>query len=103
MERTLTDLGCPACRGPIWELRTGNIIEFRCRVGHAYSPENFEFEQENSTENALWSAVVALEERSDLARRRAERSEPDAAQSWLREAERKRKYAQIIRDMLGEA
>src|SRR5262249_53965069 len=40
MEPKLTDLTCPDCRGTIWEVPRGNGNEFRCRVGHAYSPKS---------------------------------------------------------------
>jgi two-component system chemotaxis response regulator CheB len=38
IERILSTLTCPECRGQIWEERQGTIVEFRCQVGHAYSP-----------------------------------------------------------------
>lgn len=41
LERNLVDLTCPECRGPVWEERQGRIVEYRCRVGHAYSPLAF--------------------------------------------------------------
>jgi two-component system chemotaxis response regulator CheB len=38
LEKTFPGLTCPECRGPLWEQRQGTIVEYHCRVGHAYSP-----------------------------------------------------------------
>jgi hypothetical protein len=34
----LIEGACPECRGPLTEVRDGDIVEFRCLVGHRYSP-----------------------------------------------------------------
>ena len=28
---------CPECGGVLWELKNGELMRFRCRVGHAYT------------------------------------------------------------------
>ena len=66
-------LNCPECGGSLWERVDGELLRFRCRVGHAYSPESLFSHQQESLEGALWAAVVALQERGDLAMRLAER------------------------------
>jgi len=30
---------CPDCGGVLWELKDGELLRFRCRVGHAYTSE----------------------------------------------------------------
>src|SRR5262249_36988875 len=30
---------CPECNGTSWELQEGDLLHFRCRVGHAYSED----------------------------------------------------------------
>lgn len=68
-EKTFSGLTCPECRGPIWEERQGNIVEYRCRVGHAYSPLAMAQEHEEAVERTLWSTLVALEEAADITER----------------------------------
>jgi two-component system, chemotaxis family, protein-glutamate methylesterase/glutaminase len=65
---------CPECNGALWELRDGNVLRFRCRVGHAYSSATLLDEQAATLETALWTAFRALEERAALARRLLERA-----------------------------
>jgi two-component system chemotaxis response regulator CheB len=63
---------CPACRGVLFERKDGDFFRYRCRTGHAYSPLSLEAAQSISTEEALWSAVRALEERAAASRRLGE-------------------------------
>lgn len=66
-----TGLTCPECGGAIWELPEGSLLNYRCHVGHTFSVESLLAEQSHALENALWSAVRALEERATLLRRMA--------------------------------
>jgi len=65
---------CPECGGVLWELKDGELIRFRCRVGHAYTSETLTTEQALTVEHALWSALRALEEHAAVRRRMAERA-----------------------------
>ena len=65
---------CPDCNGALWEIREGQLVRYRCHVGHQYSPERLEAGQSDAVEGALWSAVRALEEQADLRQRMAERA-----------------------------
>jgi len=44
------------------------VREYRCLVGHAYSPPTVLEAHSEAQEKALWAAVVALEEAANLAR-----------------------------------
>ena len=68
-EGDLTGLTCPECNGALWEHVDGNIVTYRCRVGHAFSSEHLDEAQANSVEDALWMAVRALEEQASLLNR----------------------------------
>jgi two-component system chemotaxis response regulator CheB len=95
---------CPECNGTLFELRNGDMVRYRCRVGHAFSPDSLAAEQTRSIDEALWTAFRALEERAGLARRMAarmrERGFPAIAQrhdEQVREAEH---HAQVLREVL---
>ena len=60
---------CPACGGVLSQLENDDVVRFRCRTGHAYSPLALFTEQEAKLETALWMALRALVERADLSAR----------------------------------
>ncbi len=97
--------GCPECGGVLWEVEDGEALRFRCRVGHAYSAEGVLEAEGTALEQALWSALRALHERSQLAARLAERTRGRGA---TRSAERfedlareAREQAELIRRVLA--
>ena len=69
LEKHFSGLTCPECRGPLTEERQGRIVEYRCRVGHAYAPLALVEEHREAVERTLWATLVALEEAADIAER----------------------------------
>jgi two-component system chemotaxis response regulator CheB len=94
-----TRLTCPDCHGPIERFRFGPITEYKCRVGHAYSPENMLAAHEDAEERALWSAIESLEEGADLAEETLIR-EALNGNGYKADATTKRKLAKAIRTAL---
>jgi two-component system chemotaxis response regulator CheB len=64
---------CPECNGSLWEIKEGDVVHYRCRVGHTYVEDAMVIEQGSAVEAALWSALEALEERAEFLRRIAAR------------------------------
>jgi two-component system, chemotaxis family, protein-glutamate methylesterase/glutaminase len=92
-----THLTCPDCHGPIDRFRFGDLTEFRCRVGHAFSQKGMLAAHEESEERALWSAVEQLEEGADLY---AELGGNAANGGRIGSAAAKKKLAKTIREAI---
>ncbi len=41
---------CPDCKGPLWELKDGDVVRLRCRMGHTFTQEALEHEARNQAE-----------------------------------------------------
>jgi two-component system chemotaxis response regulator CheB len=79
----LTPFTCPDCGGTLWLHDEHGVRRYRCRVGHAFSAEGLLLGKREALESALWAAVVALRERSDLSRRIVKRLEATGRRSQL--------------------
>jgi two-component system chemotaxis response regulator CheB len=103
-----SDLTCPECGGSLRESRVEDVVHFRCRTGHAYSPETLLAKQHDVIEAALWAAVRSLQENADLARRmerrlsQSHRLSPAAEQRYERRAEEAERHAEVLRRLLVE-
>ena len=97
-----TSFVCPECNGPLWETKAGPSLQFRCHVGHAYSPDSLLADNAAGLERALWSAVRTFDERAALLRRLGERKHQSAAigKSWRAKAREHEKHAEAIRVLL---
>ncbi len=95
---------CPECGGVLWELQDGDILRYRCRVGHAMSAETLLAEQTGALETALWTALRALEEKAQLSRQLAQRARemqhPRTAERFESQEQETQQNAAIIRDIL---
>ncbi len=95
---------CPDCSGTLWEIRDGNLVRFRCRVGHSFSLESMLAGQNEALEQALWVALETLEETVSLSRRMMEDANR-RGQQWLarrfeERMHRAEKNADVLRDVL---
>src|SRR5262249_17482356 len=43
---------CPECSGTLWELKDGELLRYRCHVGHAFSIESLDAAQSEKLEGA---------------------------------------------------
>src|SRR5438552_3658735 len=95
---------CPDCYGTLWEMQEGDLLRFRCRVGHAFSVESMRDGYSDSIEGALWSAVRILEESAALEQRLADqaigRGDDVVAERFRDAAIGRTEQARTLRDML---
>lgn len=95
---------CPECGGVLWEMRDGELLRFRCRVGHAYTSDALSSHQADIVEKALWTALRALEEQSALKRRLADRARRNGHDAVARDLEARGQdlalQAREVRDLL---
>src|SRR5262249_18356758 len=95
---------CPECSGALWEVRDGELFRYRCRVGHAYSPESLLASQNDALEAALWAGTRALEEsaslQAKLAGRAREQGHHLTATRFENQARAARERAMVLRAAL---
>jgi two-component system, chemotaxis family, protein-glutamate methylesterase/glutaminase len=95
---------CPECGGVLWELHNGELVRFRCRVGHAFSIESGLAAQTEQLEAALWTALKTLEESASLSKRMAQRaqgrSQDRLARNFQQQAHNAEQRAITIRQVL---
>jgi two-component system chemotaxis response regulator CheB len=91
---------CPECHGVLFDENEGNMMRFRCRVGHAYTADALRVALTEASENALWIALRALEEKAALMRRLADKSGPRLGGRYLEEASGFEQHAQTILKIL---
>jgi len=95
---------CPDCGGVLWELGGEGPLRFRCEVGHAHSAATLAETQTEAAEAAMWSALRALEDKAELARRRsvaaAGRGFTAQAEHFSAEEQAAQQHAAAIRTVL---
>lgn len=101
---TLTVFACPDCGGPLWEMRDGGLMRFRCRNGHGYSADGLMEGQTAGLEEALWAALNTLESSAQLtdrmARDAAARGNRLLAERMEAKAQQTTRRAELIRGAL---
>jgi two-component system chemotaxis response regulator CheB len=97
---------CPECGGVLWELADDELIRFRCRVGHAYTPGTLTSEQLDTLEEALWVALRTLEEQAALherlGRQATDRGQRQLADRFAERKEHAYRRAEVIRQVLAD-
>ncbi len=98
--RQIIEATCPDCRGPLSETRNEELREYSCLVGHKYSARSLLEAHSDAQERALWAAVVALEESTNLVQVLQPGLPAQLATRLEGQAERKRRQAAEIRNIL---
>jgi two-component system chemotaxis response regulator CheB len=96
-------LSCPDCGGVMWVVDDGDVMRFRCHVGHAYTAELMNLTVDESLRRALASARRAFDERIALLNKMAVQSDNGGsrlAENWRERARDYEREARIIDDAI---
>lgn len=91
---------CPDCNGSLVMV---SEADFRCRVGHAWSPDSLLAARNDEVETALWVALRSLREKAGLSRRLAERAgHGPMHQRYTRIADETEQALAVLSERLGD-
>jgi two-component system, chemotaxis family, protein-glutamate methylesterase/glutaminase len=98
--------GCPDCAGALFQIDEGGLRRYRCRVGHAWSPESLLAQQTVAMESALWMALRSLEEKAalsmDLGQRAASSGHDLTAARFAENARETLSAAELVRRLIDD-
>ena len=95
---------CPDCHGVLRTVPDEAVLRFRCRTGHAWTAQSLVAKQDLNVEDALWTALRVLEERSEMSHRLASMA-LEAGREWSQEhfdrrAQEAERSAALVRAVL---
>jgi len=97
---------CPDCHGTLLKIRDETLVRFRCHTGHAYKAKSLLAARNEATEDAIWSAIRALQESAmlleHLAQHARDAGQEHDAKALERRAQRKLQQADVIRDSIAQ-
>lgn len=95
-------LACPDCHGVMWELDEGDLVRWRCHVGHAYTADLMALALDENLTRALAVALRALDERVALAERLSDQAKASGharvAALWVQKAGDYEREAEVLRE-----
>jgi two-component system chemotaxis response regulator CheB len=98
---------CPDCGGVMHLNGDGGVVELRCSVGHAYSPDSFDEAQTRQVESALWAATRLLDDRSQFLLGMAQRAEAAShgrsAETYRFKGQEAAAQAEVLRELVQAA
>lgn len=99
-------LVCPDCGGVLFEIADSGVLRYRCSIGHAFGAHSLLAGKDGDIEEALSSALRALQESDRLTRRLLEnlkeRDFPLTRKELLAKAEEQRRHMQTIGALLDD-
>jgi two-component system chemotaxis response regulator CheB len=97
-------LACPECHGVLWEVEDGDLMRYRCHVGHAYTAELMSAALDENLRRAIGSALRVLDERISLTRKLVEEDSRNGrrglAESWARKLREAEQQADVLRSSI---
>ena len=101
-----SSFACPDCDGVLWEINDTDPPRYRCHTGHAFSLRSLEHTQAAATEDAVWGAVRALQQRELMLRRLAEHERKVGADAdadrYETRAEEAGRHAELLSRLLAD-
>jgi two-component system, chemotaxis family, protein-glutamate methylesterase/glutaminase len=101
---TQTPVACPDCNGPTWLLGDEHSRRYRCYLGHVTSARELLDGNAEQLEEALWSAVRALNERASTLEVLATDAERIgnglASEGYVTRAREARQHADLARQFM---
>ena len=101
---TPSPLVCPECGGGLWEVKESRPARFRCHTGHGFSLRTLEYSMNLATEDAVWAAARALQERAVVTQRIASEDRRvghlDAAEDADARAKEDEERAALLRQVI---
>src|SRR5262245_3310918 len=98
-------LSCPDCGGVMWEIAEGDLLRYRCHVGHTYASDLMSVMTDENVRRSLGVALRALEERLALAWKlyddASERGDRLLAENWSARAHEFEREMKVIRDSIA--
>jgi two-component system chemotaxis response regulator CheB len=86
---------CPDCNGTLWEIRDGDLLRYRCHIGHAFTADVLLAAQRDAVELAMARALRANKEQAMLFNRLADDAEAAQRSAMARHyRERSAEYQQ---------
>jgi two-component system chemotaxis response regulator CheB len=85
------------------QIKSGNLVRFRCHTGHAYSIQSLMADINEGIEDALWSAIRAIEEQVLLMQHLAEHVHESGAGASAEELLDSAHFAQRRAELVRQA
>lgn len=103
----LSPFTCADCGGPLWK-QDGQLLRFRCLIGHSYTARSLLEASGHQVDSTLWVAVRQFEQRANLQRAMAEEQTASGRQKMAthyteRAAEMEAHATVLRRLLLGKA
>jgi len=104
----LSSFSCPECGGSLWEVADGNLLRYRCHIGHAYTADAMLAAESERTEQLLASLLRTHRDRAELVRRMADqerlRQNTHLAETLIARSREYEESAEVIQTLLrGQA
>jgi two-component system, chemotaxis family, protein-glutamate methylesterase/glutaminase len=100
-------LSCPECGGVMWEIEEGDLLRYRCHVGHALSSEAMSTGITDKVREALYVALRALDEQAALAdklhRRASVQGHNLMTAQWVQNKEQTDRQREVIQTAINHA